>query len=96
MKVPPARRLAYQRTFCGDGTKPHLDGERVLADLRKFSAFDKPGPVINPLSKVSDPHMTYYRLGMADMFKRICTMLGIDETQVFPQVEEPRDESAQS
>lgn len=95
-KIPPARKLAYMRTFCGDGTRPHMDGERVLADLRKFAAFDKPGPVINPHSKVSDPYMTYYRLGQTDLYKRIATHLGLDVSEIFEPLEETKDASAQT
>lgn len=95
-KLRQARKLAYQRTFCGDGTAPHLSGERVLADLRRFAHIDSGGIVVSPVSKVTDPYATCYRAGLRDMYLRIAHHLGIDESTRFPPIEEPKDESAQT
>jgi hypothetical protein len=95
-KVRSARRLAYQRTFCGDGTTPHLSGERVLADLRRFAHIDSGGIVVSPVTRTTDPYATCYRAGLRDMYLRIAAHLGIDEAKNFPPIEELRDEQAQT
>lgn len=91
-----ARKAAYRRTFCGDGTKPHMDGERVLADLRKFAHVDIGGLVVSPVSKTTDPYATMYRAGLRDMYERIAAFVGASTVTRFPPIEELDDESAQT
>lgn len=95
-KVRSARKLAYQRTFCGDGVTPHLNGERVLADLRRFAHIDSGGIVVSPVTRTTDSHATCYRAGLRDMYLRIAQHLGVDEAQVFSPTEEPTNEQAES
>ena len=95
-KVRSARKLAYQRTFCGDGVTPHVNGERVLADLRRFCHVDTAGIVVSPVNKQTDPFATCYRAGLRDAYMRIALHLGIAEAQVFSTTEEPGHEQAQS
>jgi hypothetical protein len=92
-KVRSARRAAYQRTFCGDGTTPHVSAQRVLADLRRFANIEGSGLVVSPVSKMTDPFASMYRAGARDVVLRILMHLGIDEAQAFP-TEETRDEQA--
>lgn len=94
-KIRQARKLAYQRTFCGDRATPHMDGERVLADLRRFAHIDSGGIVVSPVTRTTDSHATCYRAGLRDMYLRIAHHLGLDESQVFP-TEEPKDDTAQT
>lgn len=88
------RRAAYQRTFCGDRPVPHLDGEAVLADLRKFARIDDGGIVVSPITRMTDSHATAYRAGLRDMYLRIAGHLGINEAHRFTQDEEHSNESA--
>jgi hypothetical protein len=88
------RRAAYQRTFCGDRATPHLDGESVLADLRKFARIEEGGLVVSPVTRTTDSHASMYRAGLRDMYLRIVAHLGIEESQAFTQHEEKPDESA--
>lgn len=88
------RQLAYQRTFCGDGSTPHVNAQEVLADLRKFARIDDGGLVVSPVTRMTDPHATCYRAGLRDMYLRICAHLGIEEAQVFTSDQEKPDESA--
>jgi hypothetical protein len=77
------RRLAYQRTFCGDATMPHANGAAVLADLRKLARIDDGGLVVSPVTRMTDSHATAYRAGLRDMYLRIAAHLGVDESQDF-------------
>jgi hypothetical protein len=82
--------LAYQRTFFGDTDAPHIDGEAVLADLRKQACLGDQGVVINKATGMVDPHATCYRAGLRDMYLRLVGLLGIDERTTF--TEERADE----
>jgi hypothetical protein len=93
-KVRAARKLAYQRTFCGEGTKPHVNAERVLADLRRFAHIDSGGIVVSPVSRQTDPYATCYRAGLRDMYLRIAKHLGLSEAQEFTTTEDPGNEQA--
>jgi len=94
-RMRAARKLAYQRTFCGDGTSPHVSGEKVLADLHRFAHSNGGSPVINPSTGVTDTHMTYYRLGMQDLLKRINLHLGLNQLHVheFTQEKQPNEQA---
>lgn len=72
-------RVAYQRTFCGDGPRPHPEAERVLADLFKFCKVNKGGIVVSPVQRMTDPYATIYRDGLRDVYLRVAAMLGLDE-----------------
>jgi len=96
IRIPPRRRLAYQRTFCGEGTTVHLEAEHVLADLRRVARIDEGGLVVSPTTRTTDSHATMYQLGMRDLYARICLHLGIEESQQFEQAKETHDESAQT
>lgn len=89
-----ARKVAYQQTFCGEGTKPHMSGERVLADLRRFAHIDDGGIVVSPVTRTTDPYASCYRAGLRDMYLRIARHLGLDEANTFPALEEPDNEHA--
>jgi hypothetical protein len=86
--------LAYQRTFNGDGKTPHLDGQIILEDLRKFAHIDGGGIVVSPTQQMTDPFATCYRAGLRDMYLRVARMLGLDEADVFDTTEETNNESA--
>lgn len=76
------KRLAYHHTFM-NGDAPHLHGERVLADLRKFCGVDKGGIVISPINRQTDPYATAYRAGQRDVYARIVKFLNLKETEVL-------------
>lgn len=79
-------RLAYLRTFCGDLESPHVNGDAVLADLKKFCGItNKAGIVISPKSGMTDPYATAYLAGQRDVFLRIAFFLGIDERQLIQE-----------
>lgn len=78
-------RLAYLRTFCGDTESPHVHGDQVLADLKKFCGVTLPGIVISPKAGLVDSHATAYRAGQRDVFLRIAFFLGIDERQLIQE-----------
>jgi hypothetical protein len=81
------KRLAYIRTFCGDGQDIHGDGKRVLADLKRFCGINRGGIVISPVSRTVDPYATIYQSGMRDVYLRISKMLDIDETDINEEVD---------
>lgn len=81
------KRLAYIRTFCGDGENPHEDGKRVLADLKKFCGINKGGIVISPVSRVVDSHATVYRAALRDAYLRIIGFLELEETDIETEQE---------
>ncbi|MET0659133.1 MAG: hypothetical protein ABW110_13360 [Steroidobacteraceae bacterium] len=76
------KRLAYVRTFCGDGDSPHEDGKRVLADLKRFCGINQGGIVISPVSRVVDSHATVYRAALRDAYLRIVGFLDLEETDI--------------
>ncbi len=96
--VTRARKvLAYQRTFNGpNNDSPHLDGQIILEDLRKFAHIDDGALVVSPVQRMTDVPATMYRAGLRDMYLRIARMLGLDEADVFETTEETPDESAQT
>lgn len=71
------KRLAYARTFYGDGQTTLPEAQRVLDDLQKFCKYDAPGIVVSPTQRTVDPYAMAYRAGMVDVFKRITGFLGI-------------------
>lgn len=92
------KRQAYQNTFFGDGTKPHPEAERVLADLRIFCGMHmgkNAGLVISPKSGMVDSHATVYRAALRDVYLRVVGFLSIDESHLFQEVgnERARDVS---
>ena len=89
----PRKRAAYQRTFNGvNNTTPHLDGQVVLEDLRRFARIDDGGIVVSPVQRMTDPFATCYRAGLRDMYLRIAKMLGVDEADTFDTSEESGNE----
>lgn len=99
MKRPPTlarKRLAYRRSLCGTGKTPHLDGQIILEDLRKFAQIDKGGLVVSPTQQMTDPYATIYRAGLRDAYLRIALMLGLGEADTFDTSEEAPNESART
>ena len=98
MKKPPSlarKKVAYQRCFNGANNKaPHLDGQMVLADLRKVARIDS-GGLVKGDDGHTDPYASLYRAGLRDMYLRIALMLGLDEATTF-DVSEEGNESAQT
>lgn len=84
------RREAYMATFCGAGVTPHVEAERVLADLKKFCGMQRPGMVVSPKSGMVDSHATLYMAGMRDVYIHITGLLGIDERQLFQEFDNER------
>lgn len=82
------KRLAYVRTFMGDGQKPHPEALRVLADLKRFCGINRGGIVVSPVSRMVDSHATAYRAGQRDTYLRIAKFLGLDESDI---TETPHD-----
>lgn len=82
------KKLAYDRTFCGDKEHPHEDAKIVLADLKRFCGINRGGIVISPVSRVVDPYATVYQAGQRDVFLRISQFLGLDETEISETIEE--------
>ncbi len=95
-KAAMARAVAYRRTFFGDTQAPHINGEKVLADLRRFAHIDDGGIVVSPVQRMTDPYATCYRAGLRDMYLRIVGHLGLDEATTFKPDEELTDEQAQT
>lgn len=93
-KRAQATRLAYLRTFCGDLESPHVNGEKVLADLKKFCGVTQPGIVVSPKAGLVDPYATAYRAGQRDVFLRIAFYLGIDERQLIQEKDHVEAESS--
>ena len=79
------KRLAYVRTFCGDGSEPHPEGQRVLADLRAFCGMTKGGLVVSPKQGMVDSHATVYRAAMRDVYIRIAAFLALDDKTLFEE-----------
>lgn len=80
-QVAHRKRLAYIRTFCGEGQDIHLEGKRVLADLRRFCRINRGGLVISPKAGMVDPYATVYAAGLRDAYLRIIGFLELDEAQ---------------
>lgn len=76
------RRLAYIRTFYGDGSRPHPEAERVLEDLKRFCGINRGGIVVSPVTRSVDPYATHYRAGQRDVYLRIVKFLNLDETEI--------------
>lgn len=83
------KRLAYQQTFCDDKGRIHLNGERVIADLKRFCGWDRAGVVIT--ANGADPHMTFYKAGQQDMLKRISRMIGVDPERITEEKDDAQD-----
>lgn len=75
------KRLAYQFTFKGPDQMIHREGRVVLDDLRKFCSVDKPGIVVSPVTRVTDPYATAYRAGARDVYERIVKYLNLEENE---------------
>lgn len=89
------KRLAYLRTFCGDGDAPHGEGRRVLADLKRFCGINRGGIVVSPITRTVDPYASAYRAGLRDAYLRIAAFLDLDESSSFEEhINEPENDSA--
>jgi hypothetical protein len=78
-------RLAYIRTFCGDGSDPHPEGQRVLAELRRFCGITKGGLVVSPVSRTVDPYATIYRAALRDVYLHVTAFLTLDDKTLFQE-----------
>lgn len=76
------KRLAYLHTFCTADGKLHVEGQRVMADLKRFCGVNKGGIVISPISRTVDPYATAYRAGQRDTYLRISKFLNLDESEL--------------
>ena len=76
------KRLAYLRTFCGDGQRPHPEALRVLADLRRFCRVNRGGIVVSPVTRTVDPYATAYAAGLRDAYLRIAGFIELDDIQL--------------
>lgn len=76
------KRLAYVRTFCGDNGRLHINGERVLADLKRFCGLHRAGIVLSPVTRTVDSHATAYQAGLRDAFLRITKMLDLEPNNI--------------
>lgn len=77
-----ARRMAYRRCFMGEDGKPHSDAERVLADLAKFCRALQSTAQVGPDGKI-DPIATHIAEGRREVFLRIQSQLGIDDSNLM-------------
>jgi hypothetical protein len=76
------KRLAYLRTLCDEGGKPHQEATIMLRDLKRFCGINKGGIVVSPVTRNVDSHATVYRAGMRDVYLRIAGMINLDETDI--------------
>lgn len=70
-----ARRRAYWATFLGTDGKPHPNALLVLKSLRRFCGVDRPGIVVSPVQRMTDPYATAYQAGMRDVYHHLTKML---------------------
>jgi len=87
------KRWAYIRTLCGEEGKPHPEGARMLADLKRFCGINKGGIVVSPVGRVVDPYATVYRAGMRDVYLRIAKMIDLDETEIAEESDHARSDT---
>ncbi len=59
----------------------HREGQQVLDDLRKYCGVDKPGIVVSPITRQTDPYATAYRAGARDVYARIVKLMNIEDSQ---------------
>lgn len=74
------RQTAYRGAFHGP------DGDRVLADLRRFCFASM------PTADPENPNVTYIREGRREVWLRISNFLNITDEQLYQLTEEAEDE----
>lgn len=74
------RATAYRNTFSNP------EGQKVLADLRRFCR------ATQPTADVNNVHTTYLLEGRREVFLRILSHLNLTDQDVINLIEEPSDE----
>ena len=74
------RRAAYHKTF------NNPEGEKVLADLRRFCR------ATLPTADVNNPNVTYLLEGRREVFLRITSLLQLTDDDIWSLVESYGDE----
>lgn len=77
------RRRSYYRAAFGT-----VAGEKVLADLRKFSRYGSSPLVVSNVRQQVDPIATAVRIGHQEMFARIVHHLHVDDAKLLQLQEE--------
>jgi hypothetical protein len=80
------RFRAYKGLFTGDNGKVSRDGERVLADLKKFCRGDRSTHIPN------DPYSSANLEGRREVWLRICSFLNLSESDIYMLKEEIYDD----
>lgn len=75
------RRMAYRKCFHGDDGKPHQDAIRVLNDLAKFCRVYQSTAQVGKDGKI-DPIATHIAEGRREVFLRIQSQLGVDDSDL--------------
>lgn len=91
-----ARRLAYLRTFMGQDGKPHPEGAKVLADLKRYCGISRGGIVTSPVTRMVDPLATAYRAGQRDTYLRIVHYLGLEKSLIEEEADNDPADTEQS
>lgn len=74
------RRAAYHKTF------KNPEGEKVLADLRRFCR------ATLPTADVNNPNVTYLLEGRREVWLRISSLLQLTEDDIYNLIEEYTNE----
>ncbi len=87
------RRRAYWATFLGPDNQPHPNAALMLKSFRKFCRVDRPGIVVSPVQKMTDPYATAYQAGLRDAYSHIDLMLKAANEQTLEKDDARGDSS---
>lgn len=74
-------RTHFRRTFNGPDGKPHEDGRRVLAELRRFCYGAKPTIKVGS-SGVVDPYASIAASARQEVYFRVLDLLRLDDSDL--------------
>jgi hypothetical protein len=80
-RAPTAAKL-WRKLLCDPQGNLHGDGQLVLADLAKFCRAND-APTRHDAANRVDVEATFEAIGMQKMYRRICTLVALDEQRAI-------------
>lgn len=86
------RKYSYRRLFLTEDGKLNPDGEKVIADLKRFCRANQSTAIVSPIRGAIDPIAMAMAEGRREVFLRIMAHLHIEDRVLFTLKEDENDE----
>lgn len=86
------RKYSYRRLFLTEDGKLNPDGEKVIADLKRFCRANASTAQVSPIRGSIDPIAMALAEGRREVFLRVMAHLHIEDRVLFNLKEDENDE----